>query len=122
MSQRKKQQTTERSKNRHLQELRVLIASIAVLFLIVGAVLWILSSQGILQGPLSNILLIIFTVLGVLIGLFQWLFPIDNENTLPPNIPLGAQVVSIIDSHSTATTARPTRIEAPEFGFNTGSK
>ena len=114
MSQRKKQQTTERSKNRHLQELRVLIASIAVLFLIVGAVLWILSSQGILQGPLSNILLIIFTVLGVLIGLFQWLFPIDNENTLPPNIPLGAQVVSIIDSHSTATTARPTRIEAPD--------
>src|SRR5260370_20177702 len=69
-------QMTKRVERKHLQELRVLIASIAVLFLVGGAVLWILSSQGILQGPLSNVLLIMFTVSGVLIGLFQWLFPV----------------------------------------------
>src|SRR6266516_264062 len=74
--QQQKPQTTKRAERRHLQERRILIASIAALFLIGGAVLWILSSQGILQGTLSGLLPIIFTVMGVFIGLFQWLFPV----------------------------------------------
>src|SRR5947199_10872792 len=84
--QQQEQQIVKRAERRHLQELRVLIVSIAVLFLIGGAILWILSSQGILQGPLSNVLLIIFTVLGVLIGLFQWLFPVGGVAP-PQHIP-----------------------------------
>ncbi len=75
--QQQKPQATKRAERRHLQERRILLASIAALFLIGGAVLWILSSQGILRGTPSGLLPIIFTVMGVFIGLFQWLFPVS---------------------------------------------
>lgn len=96
--QQQKQQVVKQAERRHLQDLRILIASIAVLFLIGGAVLWILSSQGILQGPLSNVLLIIFTMLGVLIGLFQWLFPVGGAAPLQhiPAAPVSTPTPQVI--------------------------
>src|SRR5437588_4618147 len=121
--QQKQQQVIKRAERRHLQELRVLIASIAVLFLIGGAVLWILSSQGILQGPLSNVLLIIFAVLGLRIGLFQWLFPVSSPAQSPSvlsDTSSGAQVGGIIDHHPTSATVPPTRTDVSVSGLTQG--
>jgi tetratricopeptide (TPR) repeat protein len=66
------------SAQKQLIERRILIASGAILLLGIAVVLWILNSQGIIHGSWSNALSIIFTFLGVLIGLFQWLFPVQS--------------------------------------------
>jgi apolipoprotein N-acyltransferase len=71
-------QPIKTKEHKQLQEKHFLVAVIAVLFLVGGAVLWILNAQGIVQGSWSSLLLIIFTVLGVVIGLFQWLFPVTE--------------------------------------------
>ena len=72
------QATNKARQRRQLRERRFLILGIALLFLLGGATLWILNSQGLVRGSWSNTLLIIFTVLGVVVGLFQWLFPIST--------------------------------------------
>jgi len=55
---------------------RWVIASIILLLVALGAIIWIVTSQ----GSLTTILpIIIFTVLGVVIGLFQWLFPVSSN-------------------------------------------
>jgi tetratricopeptide (TPR) repeat protein len=78
---------------KQLRERRFLILGIALLFLLGGATLWILNSQGIVRGSWSSALLIVFTVLGVVVGLFQWLFPITSP---PPQ------------QHADAAAALPT--------------
>jgi tetratricopeptide (TPR) repeat protein len=77
-------QPIKTKEHKQLQEKRFLVAVIAVLFLVGGAVLWILNAQGIVQGSWSSLLLIIFTVLGVVIGLFQWLFPVTATSSQHP--------------------------------------
>src|SRR5947209_2358819 len=72
-----------RQNRRRLIEKRIIIATVAIFFLVAAATLWILNSQGVIQGSWSNVLLIIFTFLGVLVGLFQWLFPISNSSPAP---------------------------------------
>src|SRR5579885_1638345 len=59
---------------KQLIERRVLIVTVAVLFLGAAAVLWIFNA-----GSWSNDLSIIFVFTGVLIGLFQWLFPVAGS-------------------------------------------
>src|SRR5438876_908987 len=108
--QQQKPQTTKRAERRHLQERRILIASIAALFLIGGAVLWILSSQGILQGTLSGLLPIIFTVMGVFIGLFQWLFPVPAGP--PQQLPDAPAPTPQIIVHIPPTPASPEPISS----------
>jgi tetratricopeptide (TPR) repeat protein len=65
---------------KQLIERRVLIATVAILFLGAAVVLWILNAQGLIRGSWSNALSIIFTFTSVLIGLFQWLFPVSNPS------------------------------------------
>src|SRR5438270_10496493 len=71
----KQRKTRER---KQLQERRFIIVSTAILLLVGATILWILNSQGIIRGSWSGILLIIFTVAGIIIGLFQWLYPISS--------------------------------------------
>lgn len=60
--------------------IRWLIVLIALLLIIVGTILWIVENQ----GPWVTILpVVLFTVLSVLIALFQWLFPVSNEERSP---------------------------------------
>ncbi len=54
---------------------RWLIASVILLFTLVGIIIWILTSRNAFTAILP---LVIFTVLGVLIALFQWLFPVSS--------------------------------------------
>lgn len=55
---------------------RWLIASVILLIMIVGIIIWILTSRNTITAILP---LVIFTVLGVLIALFQWLFPVSSS-------------------------------------------
>ncbi len=58
-----------------LHRLRWLIALVALLLIAGGTIFWLIHPQ----GPLSTILpIMIFTVLSVVIGLFQWLFPVGS--------------------------------------------
>jgi tetratricopeptide (TPR) repeat protein len=62
---------------RRVREIRWLIAAIALLLIAGGTIFWLVDRQ----GPLYSILpIIIFTVLGVVIGLFQWLFPVGSAS------------------------------------------
>jgi tetratricopeptide (TPR) repeat protein len=58
------------------QWIRWLIASIIILLIVVGIIIWVVTSQ----NSLTTILpIVIFTVLGVIIALFQWLFPVSSN-------------------------------------------
>lgn len=84
----------QKKARKQLAERRVLIVSIAVLFLGAAAALWIANA-----GSWSNDLSIVFVFTGVLIGLFQWLFPVASSASGPPVSPVGA--VSADVAHTT---------------------
>src|SRR3989440_518411 len=93
MSTEKQDQKQRKTRERkQLQERRFIIVSTAILLLVGATILWILNSQGIIRGSWSGILLIIFTVTGIIIGLFQWLYPISSP--LPPQTQPNAAAVA----------------------------
>ena len=61
---------------------RWLIASIILLLMVVGIIIWILTSRNAFTAILP---IVIFTVLGVLIALFQWLFPVSSSVSEHPS-------------------------------------
>jgi tetratricopeptide (TPR) repeat protein len=68
--------TSQQKKARERKKLierRVLIASVVILFLGAAVVLWIANA-----GSWSNAFSILFIFIGVLITLFQWLFPVSS--------------------------------------------
>ncbi len=89
---------------KQLQERRFIIISIAILLLVGGTILWILNSQGIIQGSWSSILLIIFTVFGIIIGLFQWLYPVSSPTSQPSQL---SQLSQTSQSHPITAEAQP---------------
>src|SRR5438105_1693119 len=103
-----------KSKERkQLQERRLIIISIAILLLVGGTIIWILNSQGIIKGSWSSTLLIIFTVFGIIIGLFQWLYPVSSstsqlsQSSQPHPIPAEAQPVPQIIVHMPPSAVTP---------------
>ncbi len=60
---------------------RLIIALIAVLLLTGGTTFWILSLLDTIQGPWSNTLPAIFTLLGVVFSLLQWLLPFSSTSS-----------------------------------------
>lgn len=79
----------QKKARKQLIERRVLIVILAVLFLGAAAVLWIFNA-----GSWSNDLSIIFVFTGVLIGLFQWLFPVTSPASGQPVPPVEAASAS----------------------------
>jgi tetratricopeptide (TPR) repeat protein len=75
-----------------LIERRVLIATVAVLFLGAAVVFWILDAQW------SNVLSIVFIFMSVLIGLLQWLFPVNSSSSTeaPPTRPAASSAPSTL--------------------------
>src|SRR5579859_2926361 len=60
---------------------RWLVVLAVVVVIIAGSILWIIQNQ----GPWISILpIVIFTSLGVIIALLQWLFPISRETSSSP--------------------------------------
>lgn len=96
------------NKQRRKQPLwiRWLIASIIILLIVVGIIIWVVTSQ----NSLTTILpIVIFTVLGVIIALFQWLFPVSSN--APDHAPTAIQS-SLVPQLSSATSSLSTM---PEF-------
>jgi hypothetical protein len=62
---------------------------IAITLLVGGAILWILNIMNVIEGPWSSILGVIFTILGIVLGLLQWhvqlLSDASPSNTHSPN-------------------------------------
>ncbi len=85
-----------------LHKIRWIIVIIVLILVAAGTVLWLLTLQG---TWISIIPLVIFTVLGVIIALFQWLFPVSSStsdhssNSIQPS--LVPQLSSAIPSLST---------------------
>src|SRR6266516_7029633 len=80
---------------------RWLIASIILVLIVAGTVIWVVSDQ----GSLTTILpIVIFTVLGVVIGLFQWLFPVSSN---APDRPTAIFPPSPLPQVSTANPTSP---------------
>ena len=109
MSMQQQEQATKTQERKLLQEKRFIIALVAILFLVGGATLWILNSQGIIQGSWSGILLIIFTVLGIVIGLFQWLFPVTASSSQQPTAPSSTLPTPQIIVHVPQSTPAPSQ-------------
>lgn len=86
------QQKKARERKR-LIERRILIASTAVLFLGAAVVLWIANA-----GSWSNDFSIIFIFIGVLIALFQWLFPVSSGPAHPAPLPQTAQEAGAVST------------------------
>lgn len=61
---------------------RLLIASVILLFVAIGIIIWMLTSGSAFTAILP---IVIFTVLGILIALFQWLFPISSSTSEQPS-------------------------------------
>src|SRR5258708_23026493 len=77
--------------NKRFHRTRWLIASIAFLLIAVGARIWILTNRSAFTTILP---LVIFTILGVLISLFQWLFPLSS--TLSKHVSEGPQNAPVV--------------------------
>ncbi len=82
--------------------IRWLIASIIILLIVVGIIIWVVTSQ----NSLTNILpIVIFTVLSVIIALFQWLFPVSSNASDHPSTTIQS---SLIPQLSTAIPSQST--------------
>ncbi len=70
----------QRNGHKHRPWLRWVIVIITFILIAVGAIIWVANSN----GPWISILpIIIFTALGVVISLFQWLFPVSSSAGAP---------------------------------------
>jgi tetratricopeptide (TPR) repeat protein len=73
--------------------IRIITFIIAILLLIAGALVWILSTEHLIQGDWSTILSVVFTVLGVILALLTWLFPFSPDQTEAPSLLLARELV-----------------------------
>ena len=56
--------------------------------MLAGAILWILSLEGLVTGSWANMMSVIFTFLGVLYGLLQWLAQLGEQQAKDMSGPL----------------------------------
>jgi len=99
----KQQQASHQHKN--IPWLRLSIVFIAVLFFLVGALLWILNVGHVIQGHWADVLPILFAVFGVIFTLCQWLLPISSgDSQLPQSQPIPQQSVSHPSANQPLTT------------------
>src|SRR5260370_21464933 len=90
-------------KRKQSARIRWLIASIVLVLIVAGTVIWVVTDQASLIVILQ---IVIFPVLGLVIGFFQWLFPISSSTTEHHHIlyhPSLTPQVSIATSPGTMT-------------------
>src|SRR5947209_7987003 len=88
---------------------RWIIVGIVLVLIAVGSTIWLLSGQ----SPWTTVLpVVIFTVLGVMIGLFQWLFPVSSGTHEHPAPPFPASLMSQVSAAGTPMTSM-----SPIFGY-----
>src|SRR5260370_30094378 len=72
---------------------RVITASIAILLLLAGALVWILNTERIIQGDWSTILSVVFIALAVIVALLTWLFPFSPDQPETTSLPFARELV-----------------------------
>ncbi len=84
--------------------IRWLIASIIILLIVVGIIIWVVTSQ----NSLTTILpIVIFTVLGVIIALFQWLFPLSSNASDHPSTSTQPSLIPHLSSATPSLSTMP---------------
>ena len=74
-------QLIAKKQKKHSKDRRWLVALTALVLIAGGAVFWLRDTQGSVYTILP---IVIFTVLGVLVSLFQWLFPVSSGGSSQP--------------------------------------
>src|SRR5260370_28143095 len=70
----------------------VITVIIAILVLIVGALVWILNTEHLIQGDWSTILPVVFIALAVIFALLTWLFPFSPDQPEVSSLPLAREL------------------------------
>src|SRR6266702_7318320 len=94
----------ESQKRTQLHRIRWIIVAIVFLLIAAGILIWVLTSQA---SWITILPIVIFTVLGVIIALFQWLFPISTSKSEHPLATTPMLQVSL-DPPPRSLPARPT--------------
>jgi hypothetical protein len=79
-----KLQTRNEQRYKHIS--RVFIAGIVILMSL-SALVWILNSEGIVQGTWATIFNVVFTVFSVILGLLQWYTQTSTVPKVPSTLP-----------------------------------
>ena len=99
--------------------IRLVIGIIALLCLIAGGLVWILSIGRVLAGDWSTILPIVFIVLGVAFALLMWLFPfspVDTRESVERSFSISLTQVSQLPP--TASPPQHRQAEPPQSAWN----
>lgn len=98
---------------------RLILAGIIFLFLACGAAIWVLNIEDIIRGPWSNIVVAIFTLLGVVFTFFQWLLPLSSRERERAQINL----TNISSTHEPSASITLEQIAdiIPQAGDHTGT-
>ena len=97
---------------KHSPWLRWVILIITLSLITAGAIIWIVYSK----SPLLSILpIIIFSILGIIIGLFQWLFPVSSSAVTPEHHLLSSHTpqVSTVGSPLSTSQMPPIIVHVP---------
>jgi AAA domain len=98
-SQQIQHQKKPKARHRHFSK-KFWISLVFLIIELLVTILWILNGQGVIQGPWATDLPIIFTVIGITLALFQWLFPITTTEQITqassPQAPLNTPVINVL--------------------------
>ncbi len=83
---------------RLISSIRIMVGSFMICCLLLLGLIWVLNYKNVVSGDWTTILLIVFTVLGVVFALCQWLFPVSTENRglAPLSSPLKSEPSAIL--------------------------
>ncbi len=99
--------------------MRIIIGLIALLCLVAGGLMWILSLGRVLSGDWSTILPVVFVVLAAAFALFTWLFPFSPVDTQePPATPLSISSPQVSQPTPNISTPTQQQTEASQPMWN----
>lgn len=103
--------------------IRLVIGLIALFFLIIGGLIWILNTGRVIPGEWSTILPIIFIILAAAFALLTWLFPFSPIDAKEPvAIPFSLPHTKVPQPSSTIATSPDQQMEQPQTIWNVPSR
>src|SRR5215471_7413763 len=107
-AQRPGQQTNQsRGANRQrpqLHRIRWIIVIVVLTLIVAGTVIWLLTLRG---TWITIVPLVIFTVLGVIIALFQWLFPVSSNTPEHSSTTIQPSLIPQLSSATSSLSTMP---------------
>ena len=97
-SRRENQQRTQ------LHKIRWIIVIIVLILVAAGTVIWLLTLQG---TWITIVPLVIFTILGIIIALFQWLFPVSSNTSDHASTTIQSTLIPQLSSATPSLSTMP---------------